>query len=488
VHCHLGLRYADFANFAAWKTQARYAPTSLKQTARSHDDTDEDPSEKYARRPRHRTREDRYEYKDVSEKRSKTRLSRSLIKTNPAATLTRDFQAPNVAVQRLTLKCTGPGFLQKGKSSGNAERRGLPDLTFSEMAFLKRKRGSENTKRGESRPKQKHRQSPIQEISAFFSRPDDQQHKATSAPKPSAVGSYVSWSVSSPRSRPAPTGQRSSLFVQSLERGDWREDVGGDLEPHASTCPNSPPIDRFLRDMTTDALLCGVDTYARREKRYYSLEDLKMLAEDTTIETPPNQKALYGFNMMRNANSLTRPSPHSDEPEETNSVRRARELSAHPHERRVGHDTECLQPGPSLPKDHSVVGPSGHWSQVMGALAPSSSDMDDFDRDLWQHWAGGSACLEKDVVVDEDISSHDFGFERPSARGWSNYWSHPTPAKDEDRQVAYDSIETAVTAQLHEAATDGCTPRRHPRFLRGPRHVVEDPVVGFSGFTRAQIL
>jgi hypothetical protein len=33
----------------------------------------EDPSEKYARRPRHRTREDRYEYKDVLNKRPKER-------------------------------------------------------------------------------------------------------------------------------------------------------------------------------------------------------------------------------------------------------------------------------------------------------------------------------------------------------------------------------------------------------------------------------
>ncbi|KIW65670.1 hypothetical protein PV04_07908 [Phialophora macrospora] len=446
----------------------------LNNTPESHKNAFDDPSKKYARRLRHKTKEDTYEYKDVSEKHP----------MKHGATLTEDFRAPNVAAKRLTLKRTGPGFFLKGKSSGSTQWKGLPDLSFSEMTFLKRKRENGNTKKGESRPKKKQRQPPIQEISAFFSRPDDQQHKVTSPAKPSTVGSYVSWSVSSPGRRPVPTRQRSSLIAQSVERRQLSEDVGDNLDVHTSTHPNSALMDRFLNDITNDALFCGVDTFACREKKYYSLEDLKMLAEDTIVEAPRNQKALLERDIMRNANS-TLTLPLSDELEEANSVRRATELSAYANERHVGRDTECLQPGPSLPKDRSIVGPGGQWGEVTAALTPSSSNMDDFDRDLWRQWIGGSDLSEKNFVADEDVSLHGFGFESPSSRATSNFWSQPVPVKDEDRQAAYDSIRRAHS---HEAATDSCNPQNHARSLRPPRHVVEDPVVGFSGFSRAQIL
>ncbi|OCT49299.1 hypothetical protein CLCR_04733 [Cladophialophora carrionii] len=450
----------------------------------SRRDTVEDPSAKYARRPRHKTKGDTYEYKDGSEKRAEKRLSKDLVIEKPGATLTKDFQAPNVAVGRLTLRRTGPGFLHKGKSSGIAEWKGLPDLTFSEMAFLKRKRKDENGKTGESQLKKKHRRPSSQEISAFFHRPEDQQPRATSLPKPSSVGSYFSWSVSSPQTRSVPMGQRSSLFAQPLEQGGWHGAVGDKLGVGASVRSNSTFTHRFLENMTTDALLCGVDTFAHREKEYYTLDDLKMLAEAPTAGSPRSQKALYGLGNMRNVKG-TATSPRSAQDQEASSVRRARELSAHTDKRHVRPDTEISEPGPLLAEDPTVVGPSSQRSAVLGAIAPLPSDMDEFDRDLWRHGIGSSARSKTRFMVGDDTSSFRFRFERTPPRPLSSYWSQPIPGIDEDQQVAYDSIGTGY---LHEAVTHSNTFQHHPRSLRVPRHVVDDPVVGFSGFSRRQIL
>lgn len=50
------------------------------------------------------------------------------------------FEAPNIHTQRLTLKPRiGPGLFNKGRASAQVDRRGLPDLTFSEMKFLSKK-------------------------------------------------------------------------------------------------------------------------------------------------------------------------------------------------------------------------------------------------------------------------------------------------------------------------------------------------------------
>lgn len=102
-------------------------------------------SQKYARRRRHKTKSDRYDYKAETSadiKRSTKAKSRKRhTHTADGATLNQDFKAPNVESERLTLKHGSmPGFLAKGKASDAIARRGLPDLTFSEMAFLGKKR------------------------------------------------------------------------------------------------------------------------------------------------------------------------------------------------------------------------------------------------------------------------------------------------------------------------------------------------------------
>ncbi|KPI36181.1 uncharacterized protein AB675_8951 [Cyphellophora attinorum] len=110
-----------------------------------------DASEKYGRRKRHKTREDRYEYNAQHTTAEAKRESRAKEKRKShrktGSTLHKDFKAPNVESERLTLKQDAlPGIFSKGKASGPIERRGIPDLTFSEMSFLNDKRQLDHAK------------------------------------------------------------------------------------------------------------------------------------------------------------------------------------------------------------------------------------------------------------------------------------------------------------------------------------------------------
>ncbi|ETN37335.1 uncharacterized protein HMPREF1541_08326 [Cyphellophora europaea CBS 101466] len=105
-----------------------------------------DPRLKYARRSRNKTRDDRYEYKGGADSQGATRKSRSANKKRRShrksgPTLDQEFRAPNVESKRLTLKQDAlPGIFNKGKASEPTVGRGIPDLTFSEMTFLTKKR------------------------------------------------------------------------------------------------------------------------------------------------------------------------------------------------------------------------------------------------------------------------------------------------------------------------------------------------------------
>ncbi len=272
-----------------------------KDKLRSHLDGIEDPSEKYARRPRHKTREDRYDYKDVPEQRSNKRQSKSSVKKKPGAVLSEEFQAPNVATERLTLKSAGPGFLPKGKTSGSTDWKGLPDLTFSEMTFLKRKREDDSARLQQVRdsiPKKSSKRT-AQEISDFFSRPENPKGGPPSTPKPTSNESYVSWSVSLPR-EPTPLRARgSSLGVGMMENRRRQVEECDDLSVHRSVRPNSSISNQFLKEVTTGALLRGVNTSAAHRKEYYSLEDLKMLAGNTITYTSHYRESSYDCHAPR---------------------------------------------------------------------------------------------------------------------------------------------------------------------------------------------
>ncbi|KAI9927741.1 hypothetical protein MW887_002593 [Aspergillus wentii] len=95
----------------------------------------------YERRPRHKTRHDRYEYKDpvyrakVSKKENQKASQRAR-----KHTINDIFHASNVTQDRLTLHShMNLGIFQKGKTSSPVNSRELPDLAFSEMNFLSKR-------------------------------------------------------------------------------------------------------------------------------------------------------------------------------------------------------------------------------------------------------------------------------------------------------------------------------------------------------------
>ena len=140
---------------------------------------EENPGKKYEKRPRHKTRPDKYELKvdkKVAEKTSHERTHRRLKRKHrkkTALALNHEFKAPNVPQERLTLvPHTGPGIFNRGKASAPVERRGLPDLTFSEMNFLARRSDVEDARHHgseEVQPRKKSNKSSAEAISAFFS-------------------------------------------------------------------------------------------------------------------------------------------------------------------------------------------------------------------------------------------------------------------------------------------------------------------------------
>lgn len=159
------------------------------------------------------------------------------------------------------------------------------------MSFLKRKREEDAKfiqKAKEQSSKRKSSKAPNREISDFFSRSPDEEHNASSMSQPDAsTESYVSWSVS-PRSRQISMNQRSGHAVQTQAQSKSHT-YENDKPTHSrSIDPNSSVSNRLL-NITTDALLQGVDVLGHGRKKYYSLEDLKVLAGEIKIEFPGDQ-------------------------------------------------------------------------------------------------------------------------------------------------------------------------------------------------------
>ena len=186
-----------------------------------------DTGKTYERRARHKTRPDRYvlktdkktSHKPAQEKGDKKPKRRRRKKNG--LSLNHDFKAPNVPQDRLTLKPnTGPGIFHKGKASEPVERRGLPDLTFSEMTFLTKRRQPDTgpQKQLKAPSKKKSNRGTAQEISGFFSGPE--KKKTDPREQKSDVvlrhpKSLVSSAISRTNSSPAKLGPREPLSVMS---------------------------------------------------------------------------------------------------------------------------------------------------------------------------------------------------------------------------------------------------------------------------------
>ncbi|OQV07143.1 hypothetical protein CLAIMM_11618 [Cladophialophora immunda] len=310
------------------------------------------------------------------EKPLKKRESRKIARKNSAMLQNHDFQASNVASGRLTLNPNaGPGFLAKAKSSADAGKTGLPDLTFSEMAFLKRKRqenGGRFPRIKEQDPRKKNCTSLHHEIAEFFSRPRGLRHEGSCLRNQPSTDSCVSWSGS-------PVPKRISLIhprLSSVARSDKSESI----HLHEAHGPTAPPVVRptsstsadFLEKFTTDALLHGVEEFSRGEKRRYSLTDLKKLAAQAASDLASDEGSGHDIDIVGNVidstNELQWPmlpiskgtldSPHPTVPQQQRSLNQSAEY--------------CNEPR----REHPSVQPSGHNRVLLDA----GSDKQDVDR------------------------------------------------------------------------------------------------------------
>lgn len=221
-------RYASSDPVAHIQARDNALKNSQPQQAAPHD-----PSEKYARRPRHKTKANRYEYKgDVIRKspvktisKSKQRRSR---RNKTGGTLNQDFKAPNVKQKRLTLKMSaGPGIFGKGKASALLRTAGLPDLTFSEMNFLSKKRQPDSGQAEElKRTHTSKKKDRSKEISGFFAKAQSEAarpHRTSSeVPQRQSSMGRTEWettpAVSSPAKLPSRIELSQGLGVRSNSR------------------------------------------------------------------------------------------------------------------------------------------------------------------------------------------------------------------------------------------------------------------------------
>ncbi|KAL8698482.1 MAG: hypothetical protein Q9201_006548 [Fulgogasparrea decipioides] len=156
----------------------------------------EQPVKPYERRKRRKTREDRYELKqgewDKSQRsgekaRGKPRKKKKRLQKSGSA-LMQDFTAGNVKPERLTLKAAAPlGLFGKGRASSPIKRKGLPDLTFSEINFLSHRKedreGKLDTVEKNTRRKKDKAADTEAEISRFFASSKDQEQNTGDAAK-----------------------------------------------------------------------------------------------------------------------------------------------------------------------------------------------------------------------------------------------------------------------------------------------------------------
>ncbi|KAI5303402.1 Chitin synthase, class 3, partial [Ascosphaera pollenicola] len=156
---------------------------------------------KFGRRPRNKTREDKYEPKKKKEKsatatatatatRGQKKSQDGAQKTNASKRLTRrsttsiesSFKPANIAQGRLTLNNSlGKGFFARSKTSHPVGRLGLPDLSFTDMGFLSKSTKDRHSELpslaayDDKSPASTARRSVSKSISRFFSGPQTQK-------------------------------------------------------------------------------------------------------------------------------------------------------------------------------------------------------------------------------------------------------------------------------------------------------------------------
>ncbi|PGH23849.1 hypothetical protein AJ80_02097 [Polytolypa hystricis UAMH7299] len=308
----------------------------------------------YGRKPRHKTRRDRYEPKGVAEPSERTSKGRCKKKTTKLKTKRKShaagnengFRAYNVSRDRLTLNSSFDlGLFRKGRASSPVGRLGrpeLPDLSFSEMAFLSK--GSQQKPQPLSKvpPSNVNGQNDkvtLEEISKYFScqgpskSRQKTQYPATSPHLPihiqdnvssvrgeaclqnaaraapvqstdcSPVTAYLSWSETSKSiACPSTTSNRDGN-----EDNDKTTSSGyklcnsyGAKRPPAAVGEPSPMFDKELDTRVQDAVFQNAYitpnvSMSTHSKPFYNLDDLQSLAKSTCADVTPTTQDTICF-------------------------------------------------------------------------------------------------------------------------------------------------------------------------------------------------
>ncbi|EER25855.1 hypothetical protein CPC735_042990 [Coccidioides posadasii C735 delta SOWgp] len=207
------------------------------------------PEKTYEKKPRRKTRKDRYDPKDAAKTHKAAKFAENTTSSRPEKTkckrgkklLEDQFVAPNVSQQRITLGSSfDMGLFARGRASSPVRRCELPDLAFSEMRFLSRHRRQhqplntvdESKGNASIRP-------PIVEISEYFSRP-----QSTGKPAKSCSSAILQQ-----RPEPLKCGDVSNFAKQASVSKDDSPAPLGDL-CHGLETKDSHSVKRARRSTT----------------------------------------------------------------------------------------------------------------------------------------------------------------------------------------------------------------------------------------------
>ncbi|RMD42133.1 hypothetical protein DV735_g2971, partial [Chaetothyriales sp. CBS 134920] len=262
----LGRRVPEDRTYQTWRLVKNPAPLASAHGSHAQrlsnaillldSNSEQAESLQYARRPRRRTRVEKYEYRgDEQEKRARKKpgpMSRNW-KNKSGDALNRDFKAPNVESKRLTLNSrTIPGFLAKGRASAPMPRRGL---TFSELAFLSMGPELDGT---EGRSKR---------VASSASNNQDSLRSDDVAPTRSTLPQFQAYN---PASSPGSCLCRAPLTNQVDKDTQYRAPLAKQVDKdNQYQAPLTKQVDKDTQHW---------GPHAHRLGKYYSLEDLKELA------------------------------------------------------------------------------------------------------------------------------------------------------------------------------------------------------------------
>ncbi|OGM43882.1 ariadne RING finger [Aspergillus bombycis] len=268
----------------------------------------------YERQPRHKTKNDHYEYKGkMSHEKGGGRVTkakrRRSAKRNRKHTMNDNFHASNVARDRLTLQSNmNLGLFQMGRTSSPVKVQG-PDLSFSEMKFLSNKAREDSEAACIYRDKEKsgsvYWNSPSQNTracSSLLNTVDEQAHHQESDAFPHETSVYEH-------------DQRSTMLQAHTDGSTQLQKKGSEGITRTATVYTWPEsvhgysaLDVPYQRCTRQLLSINLDVRDNNEaittvnptRDYWSLEELKCLSDQRNL---PWDSDAHSSTMPTNASS-----------------------------------------------------------------------------------------------------------------------------------------------------------------------------------------